>query len=100
MVIVKTKPKGIIRGLDLEDGYAYVAAGRAGLRVIDLSSPSEPVEVGSHLPPFRSLHVDDCRGLFYVDQTPDGVEIVQDCEAVAIDDTDRHPPTPHERNPS
>ena len=30
-------------------GLAYVAAGKAGLRVIDVSVPANPVEVGAHL---------------------------------------------------
>jgi len=64
----------------------YVADGSAGLRVIDVGTPESPAEVGSHLPPNRVPVTEDCGGLFYVDQTPNGVEIVQDCEAIAIDE--------------
>jgi hypothetical protein len=78
----------------------YVADGSAGLRVIDAGTPESPTEVGSHLPPIRVPATEDCGGLFYVEETPDGVEIVQDCEAVAIDDGDRYPSTLQERNPS
>ena len=78
----------------------YLADGSAGLRVIDAGTPESPAEVGSHLPPIRVPVTEKCGGLFSVDQTPDGVEIVQDCEAVAIDEVDRYPSTLQERNPS
>lgn len=76
----------------------YLADGRAGLRVIDAGTPKSPAALGSHLPPSRAPGTENCRGLFYVDQTPGGVEIVQDCEAVTIDDVGRPPSTPQERN--
>ncbi|UCC76158.1 MAG: hypothetical protein JSW37_11665, partial [Anaerolineales bacterium] len=37
----------IVRGLATADGYAYVAAGAAGLRIVSLVNPAAPVEVGS-----------------------------------------------------
>ena len=35
--------------MDVEGNYAYVAAGYAGLRVIDLTQPNAPREVGAFL---------------------------------------------------
>jgi hypothetical protein len=32
--------------LDLQDGLAYLAAGHSGVRIIDVSQPAEPVEIG------------------------------------------------------
>ena len=37
---------GNARGVAVAGGYAYVADGLQGLRVIDVSTPSAPVEVG------------------------------------------------------
>ncbi len=33
-------------GIAVQDGYAYVAEGLEGLRVIDVSEPTSPVEAG------------------------------------------------------
>ena len=37
---------GYAEGVAVAGGYAYVAAGWDGFRVIDVSTPSAPVEVG------------------------------------------------------
>ncbi len=39
--------RGDSRGVVVKDGYAYVAARDAGVRVIDVTNPSSPVEVDS-----------------------------------------------------
>jgi hypothetical protein len=36
-----------MRGIAVQDGYAYVASGSKGLRVIDVSTPGSPREVSS-----------------------------------------------------
>jgi len=36
-----------VKRVAVSDGYAYVADGGGGLRVVDISTPSAPVEVGS-----------------------------------------------------
>jgi len=41
---------GEARGLALHDGHAYVAAGAAGLVVVDLRKPAQPLVVGRLLP--------------------------------------------------
>ncbi len=38
---------GVVRDIVLAGGYAYVAAGSAGLIVIDVSNPAAPVQVGA-----------------------------------------------------
>ncbi|MCD4748915.1 MAG: hypothetical protein K8R59_06020 [Thermoanaerobaculales bacterium] len=43
-VMLPTPPVGIV----VSDGFAFVAAGRSGLRVIDVSSPDSPTEIGSY----------------------------------------------------
>jgi hypothetical protein len=49
---------GDARGVYVVGDYVYVAAGGAGLRVIDVSNPITPVEVGVYAPQFaRSVFV-------------------------------------------
>ncbi|MCG8346165.1 MAG: hypothetical protein MI924_00110, partial [Chloroflexales bacterium] len=36
-----------VRGITIDGNYAYVAADKAGLRIVDISAPAAPVEVGS-----------------------------------------------------
>lgn len=40
-----------VRGVAVQGSYAYVSAGTAGLRVIDITNPSSPSEVGSWTSP-------------------------------------------------
>jgi hypothetical protein len=40
-----------IFNLYVADGYAYVAAAECGLRIVDISDPAQPVEVGAYYPP-------------------------------------------------
>jgi len=49
-IISKTTLPEKIESVMLRDGFAYVAAGPAGLRIIDLTTPTDPVEVGSATP--------------------------------------------------
>jgi hypothetical protein len=39
---------GVVRDVAVSGSYAYVADGDAGLRVIDVSNPSSPREVGAY----------------------------------------------------
>jgi hypothetical protein len=38
---------GVVRGITIEGSYAYIAAGEAGLRIVDIADPAAPIEVGS-----------------------------------------------------
>jgi len=40
----------VVRDVALAGGYAYVAVGWAGLRVVDISDPANPREVGAYAP--------------------------------------------------
>lgn len=40
----------IILGVTVSGGYAYVAAGRDGLVVVDISNPAAPIRAGSYDP--------------------------------------------------
>ena len=42
---------GYVNSIVVTGDYAYVAAGPAGLRIIDISVPSYPHEVGSYITP-------------------------------------------------
>lgn len=48
-------PIRTVSDIEIADGYAYLAADEAGLRIVDVSNPSAPTEVGSYLPPLRGL---------------------------------------------
>ena len=39
-------PKGAAFGVTLSHGYAYIAALEQGVRVVDVSTPENPIEVG------------------------------------------------------
>ncbi len=44
-------PVETIIDIAVSDGYAYVAAGEAGLRIVDISQPAHPFEVGAYQAP-------------------------------------------------
>ena len=47
-MVGKTLPlEDVVYGVAVVGNYAYVAAGRGGLYIVDVSDPTEPVEVGS-----------------------------------------------------
>lgn len=46
-------PVETIAGITVKDGYAYVAAAESGLRIVDVSHPAQPVEVGAYQPPLK-----------------------------------------------
>ena len=58
----------VLESVDVQGDYAYVAAGSAGLRVIDVADPLAPVEVGS------AVLLDDARHVLgYRDDEIDAV---------------------------
>lgn len=62
--IGEVETPGIIRDIYIWRHYAYVANGRDGLRVIDVSNPSNPVEVGN-MPMASCIALTGSRGLIY-----------------------------------
>jgi len=56
--------------------YAYVAAGNGGLRVVDVSDPAAPTEVGSYDPPGRARAVAVQGNYAYVAYDQRGLRIV------------------------
>jgi len=47
-------PRAFVSDIYVADGYAYVAAYESGLRIIDVSDPTAPLEVGVYQPPLRN----------------------------------------------
>lgn len=48
-------PVNSVSDITVANGYAYVSADEAGLRIVDLSNLMNPVEVGSYQPPLAEL---------------------------------------------
>ncbi len=54
-VQIASNPLGYsIYGLCVEGNYAYIAAGSNGLRVVDLTTPASPKQMGSYVPQYHS----------------------------------------------
>lgn len=47
MTILDTEAWGFLNALDVHDGYAWVADGQAGLRIVDISDPANLVSVAT-----------------------------------------------------
>jgi hypothetical protein len=67
---------GYADGVDLNGSYAYVAAGPAGLQVVDVSNRSNPQIVGSISLPGNADDVQVAGNLAYVSAGTAGVQIV------------------------
>ncbi|MDI6694884.1 MAG: hypothetical protein QME21_07560 [Anaerolineales bacterium] len=68
---------GVVRGVVVQGNIAYVAAGKGGLRVLDVSQPAAPVEIGA-LTGFQwamGLVVD--QGRAYIADNASGLWIVE-----------------------
>ena len=59
-------PVGSVRDVEVADGLAYVANGTAGLQVLDISTPSAPVEIGAVDTPGFAVSVERVGALAYV----------------------------------
>jgi hypothetical protein len=67
-VVVKTAPEGPI--------YAYVAAQGAGLRIVDVSNPAAPHEVGFYETPSDAIGVAVANGYAYVAAFEAGLRVI------------------------
>ncbi len=74
----QTEPFGdIVRDVVLEGVYAYVAAGRAGLRIVDISDPASPREVGALNVTEDAVAIDNTGTTIYLgDYGPSGLHVI------------------------
>jgi len=76
-VVGKTAPMpGIVQDIYLSGNYAYVAAGSSGLRVIDVSAPTSPNEVGFFETPGDALGVAVVDNYAYVADYDGGLRVI------------------------
>ncbi|NUQ37108.1 MAG: PQQ-binding-like beta-propeller repeat protein [Caldilineales bacterium] len=61
---------GVVRALAVEDAYAYVAAGKGGLQIVDISDPAHPVVIGNYLTEGYAQDVAVASGYVYLTNTP------------------------------
>jgi hypothetical protein len=66
---------GYLYDVDVNGGYAYVAAGGTGLQVVDVSDPTGPVLVGSLDTPGNAKDVKVLGNLAYIADGPAGLQI-------------------------
>jgi hypothetical protein len=69
-------PDAVVRGVAVVDNYAYVAGGYGGLRVVDISDPFNPIEVGSCDTPGRALSVAIAGDYAYVADGETGLRVM------------------------
>jgi len=68
---------GIARDVEIADQFAYVAAQSAGLRIIDISNPSAPLEVAIVDTPGTAVGVEVVGGFAYVaDGSAGGLRVI------------------------
>jgi hypothetical protein len=58
-----------VAGVVVEGSYAYVAAGTAGLRIVNVSDPASPFEVAFFHTPFQAIGVAVDDGFVYLGDT-------------------------------
>ncbi len=76
MEIAVQNTSGSAYDLALAGNYAYVAATTGGLRVIDVSDPWNPIEVGSFPTATRAYGVDVDNGIAYLSASSSGVYVI------------------------
>ncbi|HEX04335.1 MAG TPA: T9SS type A sorting domain-containing protein, partial [Bacteroidetes bacterium] len=64
------------RGIAIEGEHAFLATGNTGLRIIDISNPVEPVEIGANLASNRAVDVDVDGNYAYVADSVEGLWII------------------------
>jgi hypothetical protein len=76
-VVGKTPPwSDFVQDIYVSGSYAYIAADRAGLRVVDVSDPAAPTEVGLYDAPVHVNGVAVAGGYAYVADWPTGLRVV------------------------
>ena len=63
-------------GVHVTGGYAYVAAGSSGLRVVNVSDPTIPIEVGAYDTPGYAENVYVAGGYAYVADKEGGMRVI------------------------
>ena len=77
---------GVRLGVAVAGSYAYVADRDAGLRVVDVSNPAAPFEVGSYDTPGYAYGVAVAGAYAYVADGEAGLEILVSCEGLLFQD--------------
>ena len=73
----KTVPlPGVVRGVAVTGGYAYIADREGGLRVVDVSTPANPAEVGFYDTPGHAYGVAVAGGYAYIADWGGGLRVV------------------------
>lgn len=67
---------GYANNVDVNNGFAYVAAGATGLQIVDVSNPSQPVIVGSQDTPGNANDVRVVGALAYVADGSAGLQVI------------------------
>lgn len=62
--------------ISLQGNYAYIAAGEAGVHVIDISSPQHPVEIGSYTSPAPARRITLAGSYAYVAASHAGMRVL------------------------
>ena len=76
-VVGKTPPwPDFVQDIYVSGSYAYIAADRAGLRVVDVSDPAAPAEAGLYDAPYHVNGVAVAGGYAYVADWPRGLRVV------------------------
>ena len=65
--------------------YAYVADREGGLRVVDVSNPAAPVEVGFHDTPGEAYSVAESGGYVHLADGSAGLAVFRDCSWLFLD---------------
>jgi len=92
-LISKTDPfPGLVEGLYISGTYAYVAASGAGLRVIDISDPITPFEVGSYDTPGKASAVHVSGFYAYVADVVMGLRVIDISDPIAPSEVGSYDP--------
>ncbi len=69
-------PPGYVESLAVDDGYAYLAGGLDGFRIVDVHNPTQPVQVGVTKPADFVEHVTVRDNLAYLSAATAGLRIM------------------------